>query len=258
MTGPLRDTPTDLRPNNRYLLAKIRQFAAKGRSLDFGCGPGALVAAARAEGVQAYGAETFYDGRRPEDIELAHAWGLDEDSLREIKGGIIDFPDSFFDVVVHNQVFEHVVDLNGACAEIFRVLKPGGVMVGIFPTRGVIKEPHLGLPCVHWFPPGKARSAWARLTRSLGFGYDFWGEGEAWFERPLKFIDEKTSFRTRRQIAKIMRPYFDVKWTETEWLAFRVPKFKGILSVPGAGFFAQKVCRVGAGPIIEATTRKKA
>jgi SAM-dependent methyltransferase len=234
------------------------QFAPRGKSLDFGCGAGALVAAARARGLDAYGAETFYGGDRSEDADLARSWGCDANTLREIKNGILDFPDNFFDIVVHNQVFEHVQNLELAAAEIQRVLKPGGMMVGIFPILGVVKEVHLGLPCVHWFKPGPARLAWAKAMRRVGFGFDFWGEGDVWFERSLKFLDEHVCFRTRKQTAAIIEPFFDVKWTEIDWLAFRVPKYKAALAVPGASFFARRFARMVAGVVIEARSRKTA
>jgi SAM-dependent methyltransferase len=257
MKEPPRETPTSLRPNNKYLLAKIAQLPAHSRALDFGCGNGALVAAARARGLETYGAETFYDGDRSEDAVEARSWGCDENVIREIRAGQIDFPDNYFDIVVHNQVFEHVEDLRQAATEIQRVLKPGGVMIGIFPTRGVLREPHLGLPCVHWFSVGRARNLWARATRFLGFGFDFWGEGNAWFERAFPFLDGHVFFRSRKEIASILEPIFDVKWIEPEWLAFRVPKFEWMLSLPVGTTCARQFSRVMAGVVVEAANRKR-
>ena len=253
-----KETPTSLRPNNQYLLARIAQLPAHSRSLDFGCGSGALVGAARSQGLEAYGAETFYEGLRQEDADLSRAWGCDETIIRQIKAGHIDFPDNYFDLVVHNQVFEHVEDLQQASIEIQRVLKLGGVMIGIFPTRGVLRESHLGLPCVHWFPPGKARNLCARITRSLGFGFDFWGEGNAWFESGFAFLDDYVFYRSRKTIASVLNSSFALKYTEPEWLAFRVPRFKWMLSLPGGTTCARQFSRVMAGVVMEATSRKAA
>ncbi len=228
----------------------------RSKSLDFGCGNGALVAAARAAGFEVYGAETFYDGHRSEDADLARSWGCNDEILREIRDGLLDFPDSFFDIVVHNQVFEHVENLSRAAKEICRVLKPNGIMIGIFPTRGVLREPHLSLPCVHWFRPGPARDRWARAMRSLGFGFDFWGEGDAWFARAFPFLDQRVFFRTRKEIASILSPDFSLRWIETEWLGFRVPRCKWMLSLP-FGIAAARTCaRVVAGAVVEARSRK--
>ena len=43
------------------------------------------------------------------------------------------FPDGFFDAILHVYVFEHLQDPSKAAREIFRVLKPGGYMLGIVP-----------------------------------------------------------------------------------------------------------------------------
>ncbi len=256
MSRPASETPQSLRPNNRYLYAKIAHLGLGSRSLDFGCGNGALVAAARAAGFEAYGAETFYDGHRSEDADLARSWGCDGETLREIKDGRLGFSDNFFDIVVHNQVFEHVENLSQAVEEIYRVLKPHGVMIGIFPTLGVVREPHLSLPCVHWFRPSPARDRWARAMRNLGFGFDFWGEGDAWFERAFPFLDERVSFRTRREIASILSTNFSLRWIEPEWLGFRVPRCKWMLSLPLGRTAARAFARVAAGVVIEARSRK--
>lgn len=45
----------------------------------------------------------------------------------------ITYPDESFDVFVSADVFEHIPRLDLALAEIFRVLKPGGVLVSSFP-----------------------------------------------------------------------------------------------------------------------------
>jgi SAM-dependent methyltransferase len=251
-----KETPSTLRPNNLYLLEKIAQLGPGSRSMDFGCGNGALVAAARAKGLEVYGAETFYEGLAMDDSESARSWGCDQNVIREIKGGHIDFPDNYFDLVVHNQVFEHVEKLDYAAGEIQRILKPGGRMIGIFPTRGVLREPHLGLPCVHWFSPGPVRSLWARVTRGLGFGFDFWGKGDLWFKPAFVFLDEHVFYRSRAKIASILKPLFDVKYIEPEWLGFRVPKYKWMLSLPGGVSCARAFSRVMAGPVVEAKSRK--
>lgn len=39
------------------------------------------------------------------------------------------FPDTYFDVVISNQVIEHVVDLDNFISEVYRLLRPGGYCV---------------------------------------------------------------------------------------------------------------------------------
>lgn len=45
----------------------------------------------------------------------------------------LEFPDATFDIVTTNEVLEHVPSLDGALAEIYRVLKPGSYHVGTVP-----------------------------------------------------------------------------------------------------------------------------
>jgi len=51
----------------------------------------------------------------------------------------LPFKSSFFDVVVLTDVLEHVRDEKKAIGEIFRVLKPGGIMVLSVPHRGLFQ-----------------------------------------------------------------------------------------------------------------------
>lgn len=47
----------------------------------------------------------------------------------------IPFPDNFFDIVISSEVIEHVPDQYKAMQELFRVLKPGGIMVLTTPNK---------------------------------------------------------------------------------------------------------------------------
>jgi SAM-dependent methyltransferase len=101
------------------------------RILDFGCGEGHTVAGYRALGYNAFGCDVI-------PVLGEH--------LCTMRGGLIPFPDNMFDVVVSEQVFEHVMDYDKAVSEIHRVLKPGGVAIHDFPSRWRPIEPHVWVP----------------------------------------------------------------------------------------------------------------
>lgn len=64
----------------------------------------------------------------------------------------LDFPDASFDVVVCSQVYEHVPDAAKMMAEIFRVLKPGGLCYFAAGNRLMWNEPHYNLPLLSVLP----------------------------------------------------------------------------------------------------------
>ena len=91
--------------------------------------------------------------------------------MRQTEHGRISFDDASFDVVINNQVMEHVDDLETAIAEIHRVLKSGGLVVSIFPDASIWREEHTGVAFLHWFRPGRLRFSYAIMCLALGVGY---------------------------------------------------------------------------------------
>jgi len=60
-----------------------------------------------------------------------------------------DFPDKYFDIVLSNQVLEHVHDKEFFFMESYRVLRYGGYAIFLAPLVHYIYEGHLFLPWVH-------------------------------------------------------------------------------------------------------------
>lgn len=76
----------------------------------------------------------------------------------------LPFPDRCIDVVICAQVYEHVPDDVQLFAEIYRVLKPCGIVFFSGPNWLFPIELHYNLPFLHWLP-----QEWAnRLLRALG------------------------------------------------------------------------------------------
>lgn len=76
------------------------------------------------------------------------------------------------DIAICAQVYEHVPDDTRLAAELFRVLKPGGLIFFSGPNWLYPIEPHYFLPFLHWLPPGPA-GAYLRL----------FGKGDSYYER---------------------------------------------------------------------------
>jgi SAM-dependent methyltransferase len=138
------------------------------RVLDFGCGRGVLVARLRQLGHEAYGVDICESYIRSAAAYFPKAEGFPAISL--IAGGRTMFPPGFFDVVMTNQVLEHVQDLDAVVAEIGRITAPGGQGLHILPARLSLIEPHMFLPMVHWVPKGPLRSAAIAAALRIGAG----------------------------------------------------------------------------------------
>ena len=192
--------------------------------LDYGCGRGETVTTGRARGLDLYGAEIFYtDGKGREVIaEL----GLLGSVIREIKDGRLDFPDAFFDVVVSNQVMEHVVDLDAVLDEIDRVLKPGGVSLHLFPSRDVWREGHCGIPFIHWFRnDSPLRRPYMLALRRMGMGFFKKNKPpEKFTDTFLPWLEKYTHYRTRPEIFRSFRRQFSIELIEDDYICFRLEK----------------------------------
>jgi SAM-dependent methyltransferase len=248
----------ELKPNNLYLLEWMkRENRPDSRALDYGCGDGSLVFTARAAGVDAYGAETYYDGARPEDLELVRKFDPDSTFVRTITDNKLNYPDGFFNLVVANQVFEHIHDLDGTMNEIARVLKPGGMLVSLFPIKACIREPHLNVPFIHHFPKGRFRRFYYRVTRRFSRKAKAipWGEGEAGIDKAFWFLDTHVCYRNERQVRDIFQPRFNLKFIEPHWLAYRLPKLAKLKCLPGSRAAARIFARYGAGIAMLATKK---
>jgi ubiquinone/menaquinone biosynthesis C-methylase UbiE len=76
----------------------------------------------------------------------------------------LPLPDSSLDIVICNQVYEHVISPTKLIREIERILKPGGVCYFAGPNLLFPIEPHVFWPFVHWLP----RRIATRLMKGLG------------------------------------------------------------------------------------------
>jgi 2-polyprenyl-3-methyl-5-hydroxy-6-metoxy-1,4-benzoquinol methylase len=190
-------------------LQSVTTIPAGARILDVGAAAGSFLIACDTLGYRGEGIEPWEEARR-NAMKLAEYWEM---SIRIVDGTAESIPHEadVFDVVHAASVIEHVMDVERAFAEIYRVLKPGGVFwfetassmcprqkeIRGFPLFGWYPEalklrimkwarevkPHLvgytKTPAIHWFTPSKARM----LLQKHGFKkvYERWelrGENE--------------------------------------------------------------------------------
>ncbi len=135
--------------------------------LDVGCGYGATAMELARHCRHVVGLEpgrSLYESglrllaeRQSGNVELKHA-GIEE----------LDAEDRY-DLVVLDNVFEHLPDQPGALTRLLRALRPGGVMYILTPNKLWPFEAHYGLPFLGWLPLRWA-NAYLRLS---GRGTDY-------------------------------------------------------------------------------------
>ena len=241
---------------NRFVLDFAVQCARQhsgARVLDFGCGAGRMVQAGLAAGLEMTGADVYYGGSKTR--AEAEESGLLGSAVKEINDGRLPFEDGTFDLVVNNQVMEHVEDLDAVLAEIHRVLKPGGTVLSIFPSRDVFREGHIGIPFAHWLRRGSTlRLLYTWGLRRLGLGHH---KAEAatcrqWASDKLAWIDTYTHYRSRREIRVSFERHLSNEFRESDYIRYR------LLDRPGRRALAWFAGLPAIAPVARAVFRKLA
>lgn len=80
------------------------------------------------------------------------------------------FPKDFFDLIVSNQVMEHVFNQPFFLSEIKRTMKISGYSFHLYPLQHYVYEGHLLIPFVHKFTSWTGSYHWIRLASYLGIG----------------------------------------------------------------------------------------
>lgn len=134
-------------------------------------------------------------------------------------GEALPYKDNSIDVITSYDVLEHVRDVEQVLDECFRILKPGGTLLAVFPQFYQPLESHLGqvtrMPALHWVFSGRTL---ARARRQIECER---GEQAAWYARldgPLLDDWEKLPSLNGITVAKFRRILNrNHKWRVTYW-----------------------------------------
>jgi len=224
--------------NLRKRIAWIERFAsplAKRRVLDCGCGAGEYVRALLARGADAYGVEF-------DEVKLASAAARDGELAARLSVGDLEalaFPDESFDAALLNEVLEHIPDDGAALAEVCRVLRPGGRLILLSPTRlypfethGVFwrgrdrRVPHT-VPGIPWIP--------LALGTRL---FDYWARN--YWPWELRALVELAGFRVIAT-GSIWQTFENISGRQPGWLARTRPLLRALCAlcerIPGLRAF---------------------
>ena len=223
--------------------------------LDYGCGAGQIVERALATGFDSYGVDEFYEGGSyREDVKKTGMLGT---RIFELKSGIIPFPAEKFDVVISNQVFEHIDDFSMPLSEINRVLKASGIFINIFPSSEVWREGHIGMPFVHWFPKDvKVRFYYIGSLRLLGMGYNKGTKSpQQWAIDQLDWLDRWTFYKPLSQIEQSFGSSFTFTYYDADRILFLLKRhrylslFSGLMEANIFRPFLNFICAKVAGRV---------
>lgn len=255
--------------NYNYIIHWISQEIAAGhappdaRILDFGCGEGAVVKTGLAENLDIWGTDIFHGITSYHYEDSAHPLLQENMRIVKMQDGKIPFPDHSFDIVVSNQVFEHVEDIDMALAEIKRVLKPGGLFLSLFPTQETWYEGHCKLYFAHWMKNGSSlQLAYLALMYKLGKGYRDHStppvrrhreECRQWAQAFSRYMAEGCFYRSNASIHALWQQYFstNIVALEDSWALFRLKAHHRL--APLAGLLDNPLTR----PLLAFAARKR-
>ena len=147
-----------------FFATAIRDFSgvsSRASVLDFGCGRGELVRFLLDAGFDAWGCDN--------GVWRSGDYQSDERLHQVVSSPYrLPFEDSTFDAVVSAAVLEHARNKEECFQEIFRVLKPGGVTLHVFPSKWFLpSEQHIHVPFANWMWP-HVPYWWLALFARLG------------------------------------------------------------------------------------------
>lgn len=167
-----------------------RRDITRGIWLDVGCGSGGVAATLAAHVKQVVGVD-------PESWERWHSFDAVHSNLLFYSGSYRDLAGLFsgesIDVVVCNQVYEHVDDPLALLRALHQVMKPGGVCYFAGPNLLWPIEPHVSWPFVHWLP----RRFAIRLMKLFRARYAKYLDAWSWtyWKLTRAFLDVGFSFK---------------------------------------------------------------
>lgn len=192
--------------------------------LDYGCGKGEILNLLIKERINSLGVDIYHQGASMEVLNnILYKTG----KIKIIKfGEKLPFDDDSFDIIISNQVFEHLLDIKFVIKELSRILKKDGKMYHHFPSKEVWREGHIGIPFSHWFSKrSKLRFYYVFLMRIVGFGNNKKNnlDIKQWTKHSCDYLDKFCYYRKYKNLKNIFFEY-DISHKEISYIKYRGEK----------------------------------
>ena len=198
------------------------------RLLDFGCGTADAAAIAVERGYDAYGVDAFLGvGASSQNFAIATA-KIGTRALAITPNEPMPFDRGFFDVVISNQVFEHVPELENVSDEIARVTRPGGILLALMPTSEVLWEDHVKMPWVHRVPAGSERQRLLmKAFLRIGFGTARQAPANEWVTNAVRSLQATVFHRpVREYVSTFSKGFRLIAEEEPAWARYRIRRHR--------------------------------
>jgi SAM-dependent methyltransferase len=226
------------RPENLRLRSQLmKEHIAPGDFvLDVGCGRAEYLRSLLTRTPNIFGIETRDD--KLQDCFTAHPEL--RDCLFHVSAESMPFPAAHFDVVIVNEVLEHIPDQDAALREIRRVLKPGGKFLLFCPNRlfpfethgfmirGVLRTWVPGLP----YLPGSV----CRFLKFESVARNYWpGEAAKLLQRHDLHVQKRSFVQQTFENVSRAQPWFvravSPALRQTVRVLGKIPVLRGFVSV---------------------------
>lgn len=177
-------------------LAKYLKIFKKGIYLDLGCGISRTSPFLVKNGVSFLGMDISLEGLKKAKIRL------EKDKLNGyfVQASFLDIPikESSLDSVFWGQALEYVDDTKRAVSEVYRILKPGGVLIATFPPLSVSNVIYQGLKGdIPDLPIIKDIIRWLHINIFKG-KYLHHGYGQSLSSKFVEGIIKKAGFQVKK------------------------------------------------------------
>lgn len=189
-----------------YTLAVLKELnlplTGESRIVDFGCGAGGFIRAARAQGYNAVGCDFYRNDGAETDalIDAGHIKLIEQSPYR------LPYDDNSVDFIVSETVLEHVKNPDDVAREMSRILKPGGAAFHFFPARLSPIESHVFVPfgCVlrpYWY-------LWLCAALGLRNSYQKGMTAKQVAKINADYLKNNTNYLTCKQMKQVYGPHF--------------------------------------------------